>query len=145
MLLVSHDRALLDAVGARTVAIEDGELHSYEGGWADYVRVREEKRAAREKTAAKTEARRQKTGKRAKPPPKAGATNGEPSKNRRKRIAQLEREIEKAEAALAALEDELADPSAWASPSSTARNSERHAEAKKAVEELYAQLEAAGA
>ena len=31
LLLVSHDRALLDAVGARTIAIEDGRLHSYRG------------------------------------------------------------------------------------------------------------------
>src|SRR5256714_363710 len=40
VLLVSHDRALVDAVAARTLAIADGELHSYEGGWADYVRAR---------------------------------------------------------------------------------------------------------
>ena len=31
VLLVSHDRALLDAVGARTIAIEDGELRSHAG------------------------------------------------------------------------------------------------------------------
>src|SRR3954449_5676947 len=48
LLLVTHDRALLDAVGARTVAIEDGKLRSYAGGWADYVRIREEGRAAAE-------------------------------------------------------------------------------------------------
>jgi ATP-binding cassette, subfamily F, member 3 len=41
VLLVSHDRALVDAVAARTLAIEDGELRSYDGGWADYVRARE--------------------------------------------------------------------------------------------------------
>src|SRR4051794_14110303 len=145
VLLVSHDRALLDAVGARTVAIEDGKLHSYEGGWADYVRAREEKRAA---DAAKTEDRRQKTGKAraAKTQAKPAKTNGGgPSKNQKRQIAQIERDIEKAEAALSALEDELADPSAWSSPTSSARNSERHADAKKAVEDLYAQLEAAGA
>jgi ATP-binding cassette subfamily F protein 3 len=145
VLLVSHDRALLDAVGARTVAIEEGKLHSYEGGWADYVRAREEKRAAEER---KTEDGRRKTGKRAAPKPKpklAKSNGGEPSKNQKKRIAALEREIEKAEAALAAVEDELADPSAWASPTSSARSTERHLAAKKAVEELYAQLEAAGA
>jgi ATP-binding cassette, subfamily F, member 3 len=45
ILLVSHDRALLDAVGTRTVAIEDGALHSYEGGWPEYVRIRDERRA----------------------------------------------------------------------------------------------------
>ena len=38
VLLVSHDRALLDAVSRRLVAIEDGKLVSYPGGWADYRR-----------------------------------------------------------------------------------------------------------
>ncbi len=46
VLLVSHDRALLDAVGTRTVAVESRALRSYEGGWPEYVRVREERRAA---------------------------------------------------------------------------------------------------
>src|SRR5437773_2339062 len=45
VLLVSHDRALLDAVGTRTIAVEQGALHSYLGGWPEYVRVREERRA----------------------------------------------------------------------------------------------------
>ena len=45
VLLVSHDRALLDAVGTRTVAIEDGALRSYAGGWAEYLRAREEVRS----------------------------------------------------------------------------------------------------
>jgi len=48
VLLISHDRALLDAVGSRTVAVEDGSLRSYVGGWPEYVRVREERRAAGE-------------------------------------------------------------------------------------------------
>jgi ATP-binding cassette, subfamily F, member 3 len=42
VLLVSHDRALLDAVGRRLLAIEDGTVRSYEGGWAEYARRREE-------------------------------------------------------------------------------------------------------
>ncbi|MDH4345091.1 MAG: ABC-F family ATP-binding cassette domain-containing protein [Thermoleophilia bacterium] len=41
VLLVSHDRAVLDAVPDRIVAIEGGALRSYEGGWADLVRERE--------------------------------------------------------------------------------------------------------
>ncbi len=45
VLLVSHDRALLDAVGTRTVAVEDGSLRSYEGGWPEYVRIRDERTA----------------------------------------------------------------------------------------------------
>jgi ATP-binding cassette subfamily F protein 3 len=45
VLLVSHDRALLDAVAERTIAIEDLRLNSYDGGWAEYVRQREERNA----------------------------------------------------------------------------------------------------
>jgi len=45
VLLVSHDRALLDAVGTRTVTFEDGSLRSYAGGWAEFVRAQEVERA----------------------------------------------------------------------------------------------------
>ncbi len=40
VLLVSHDRALLDVVPDRIVAVEDRALRSYDGGWADLVRER---------------------------------------------------------------------------------------------------------
>jgi ATP-binding cassette subfamily F protein 3 len=43
LILVSHDRALLDAVGTRTVAFEDAALRSYVGGWPEYVRARDER------------------------------------------------------------------------------------------------------
>ena len=39
LLLVSHDRALLDAIGTRVIAVEDRRLVSYIGGWAEYVRA----------------------------------------------------------------------------------------------------------
>src|SRR4051794_6057301 len=52
VLLVSHDRALLDAVGTRTLAIEDRKLTSHMGGWADYVRDREERKQAEEAAKA---------------------------------------------------------------------------------------------
>jgi ATP-binding cassette subfamily F protein 3 len=139
VLLVSHDRALLDAVGTRTIAIEDGTLHSYAGGWAEYVRVREERKgAARAKPSQPKRAEVAGRGSRV-------AGNGALSKNRKKLIASLERRIEAAEAALAGLEDELADPSAWASPTASERSTKRHAAAKREVERLYAELETAGA
>jgi ATP-binding cassette subfamily F protein 3 len=146
LLLVSHDRALLDAVGSRTVALEDRQLHSYVGGWPEYVRVREERakgpapapapasgsgsgfgsgseaRATRSAPAAK--------GKRTPPPRKA---KGE---------QRLEQEIEAAEAALRVVEDELADPAAWSTPEASARSSARHADAQRAVAELYERWEA---
>jgi ATP-binding cassette subfamily F protein 3 len=152
LLLVSHDRALLDAVGTRTIAVEEGTLRSYEGGWAEYVRAREERRAteAARKAAKNGKANGKPNGKTngkpvaktAEPKPRPA---GPPSKNQRKRIERIEREIEVAETALSALEDELADPSSWSSPSASERNSRRHTEAKAAVERLYEQLETAGA
>jgi ATP-binding cassette subfamily F protein 3 len=45
VLLVSHDRALLDAVATRILAIEGGTVRSYDGGWAEYVRARAEQEA----------------------------------------------------------------------------------------------------
>src|SRR4051794_34003207 len=53
VLLVSHDRALLDAVGRRTIAIEDQELKSYEGGWAEYVERRQRAEGSGQKKTAK--------------------------------------------------------------------------------------------
>jgi ATP-binding cassette, subfamily F, member 3 len=150
VLLVSHDRALLDAVGSRTVAFEDGSLRAYLGGWAEYARVREERReaAAAAGVAAKQERRAAARRERRKEAPPSGngaarrARTG-PSKNEQRRIADLEREVERAESALKRLEDELADPAMWSSPSRTERNTARHEKAKRAVEQAYARWEAA--
>jgi ATP-binding cassette subfamily F protein 3 len=136
LVLVSHDRALLDAVGTRTVALEDQTLHSYVGGWPEYVRVREERA-----DAART-AKRTKNVVVAKPAPAPPAAVNPRSKNEQARAKKLESEIERAEAALAALEVELADPNAWNDPRSSAKSTARHAEARKTLEELYARWEA---
>src|SRR4051794_26173430 len=129
LLLISHDRALLDAVGSRTVALEDQTLHSYVGGWPEYVRVREERMEA------------EKTAKRGKPVLKEAPKPVARSKNEAARAKKLEQQIEAAEAALAALEEELADPASWNDPRAAAKSTARHAEAKKRVEELYARYE----
>jgi len=143
LLLVSHDRALLDAIGTRTVALEDQELHSYVGGWPEYLRVREERAKAPAPAKAKAKA---------KPAPAKmanGAKGGSDEKKRNppkpkpgKGAVGLEAQIEAAEAALRVIEDELADPAAWATPEATARSSARHEEAKLKVTELYERWEA---
>jgi ATP-binding cassette, subfamily F, member 3 len=148
LLLVSHDRALLDAVGSRTVAVEDGTLRTYVGGWPEYVRVREERKAKPAKSPAKKPTPKPAPAKaKAKDKPKAkvnGNGNGA-SKNARRRLRELEREVEQAESVLAQLEVELAAPDAWATPEASAEASERHREAKRAVEEAYSRWEAASA
>jgi ATP-binding cassette subfamily F protein 3 len=133
LLLVSHDRALLDAVGTRTIAIDDHKLESHMGGWADYARVREERKAV--PASAKAKGKPESNGKRREKPAV--------SKGRVKRIADLEAEVAAAEAALAGLEVELSDPGAWSSPTSSERNTKRHAEAKRRVDTLYEELLAA--
>jgi ATP-binding cassette subfamily F protein 3 len=170
ILLVSHDRALLDAVGTRTVAVEDHALRSYEGGWPEYVRVREERRAdssggvfspgasgvaprpgaaangagngsvqgaptVRQSSAA-TDADATGSSKQARAKPKG------PSKNRLTDQQKAEQAVEDAEAAMRALEDELADPTAWATQYESAKSEARHTAAKRAVEEAYTRLEA---
>jgi ATP-binding cassette subfamily F protein 3 len=154
LLLVTHDRALLDAVGSRTVAIEERRLHSYLGGWPEYRRVREERRASGAEpetpprpapgppTPAPLAPERA-------PAPVAAADGAPPassarppSKNRQREQARLEEAVERAEAALAAVEDELGDPARWATKYEAAKSTARHTAARRAVEDAYAALEA---
>ena len=133
VVLVSHDRALLEAVGSRTLAIEDGALESHPVGWAAYQRELDERRAAAEAAASSNG---------------GGAGEGSagpgikgPSKNARRKLGELETRIDAAEAALRDLESELADPAAWSSPGRAQRAGQRHQAAKAEVDRLYAEWE----
>jgi ATP-binding cassette subfamily F protein 3 len=95
VLLVSHDRALLDAVAERTLAIEDHRLNSYDGGWAEYVRQREARRVPAEPVESKPVKQSK-----AKPPP-TRKPSGE--------LERIEAEISEREAAVAELERRLAE------------------------------------
>jgi ATP-binding cassette, subfamily F, member 3 len=130
-VLISHDRALLEAVGSRTLVCEDGKLSSYPSGWAEYQRRRDE-REAEAGSAAKSAAPARR---------KYSATN--PAEKAAKKAARLEEKIERAEAALRAVEEELADPAAWANPDRAERSETSHREAKKKVDELLQQWERA--
>jgi ATP-binding cassette, subfamily F, member 3 len=143
LLLVSHDRALLDAIGTRTIALEDQTLHSYVGGWPEYLRVREERAKApappkAPAVAPKANGKAQGASGGARAAKKHNPPKAKPGRG----AAGLEAEIEAAEAALHAIEDELSDPTAWATPEATARSTARHEEAKLRVAELYERWEA---
>ncbi len=148
ILLVSHDRALLDAVGSRTIAVEDRALHTYQGGWAEYVRVREERGqtpggragALAPLPAAEAEPRPLPEAEQETPKPRRSKPKG-PSKNRQNAQQKAERAVEEAEQALAALERELTDPALWATRYEAAKSEARHTAAKRAVETAYARLE----
>jgi ATP-binding cassette, subfamily F, member 3 len=94
VLLVSHDRALLDAVAHRLLAIEDGALVAFDGGWAEYARRREEPEPAR---APEPRPRKEK-------PKRERERTPRPSE-----LEQLEGRISRQEETIAELERKLAD------------------------------------
>ncbi|CAB5035176.1 unannotated protein [freshwater metagenome] len=73
--------------------------------------------------------------------PKAASVKPSVSKNRRREQQKLEQKVADAEQELAALEDELADPAAWASEYESAKSQARHTAATRAVEAAYQALE----
>ncbi len=191
IILVTHDRALLEAVGTRTVAIEDQDLVSHMGDWVDYMDGREERAALRAEIKARREgaAKAGAAASSQKPANGNGASakgkangNGAASKNTpsngssaqgsggsakangaaprekgaggadhaarkagAKELAKLEREVERAEEALAAIEDQIADPAIWADPKRAPKAKADHDAAKERVAAAYAKWEAAGA
>jgi ATP-binding cassette subfamily F protein 3 len=98
VLLVSHDRAVLDAVARRTLAIEDGTVRSYDGGWADYARLVSERAVPRGQTLGQTPDTA-KRGEKASPPTPTKRPRG---------LVELEAEIEAKERDVAELERTLA-------------------------------------
>jgi ATP-binding cassette subfamily F protein 3 len=157
LMLISHDRALLDAVGTRTIALEDQKLQSYTGGWPEYLRVRTE----REALALEAKSSAVQSAKATRPNPKSAAAkngtrpasngstparngsnaktgssaNGSAAKPRPSRnTSKLETRIEAAEAELATVEAELV--TGW-----SAEAGDRYEAAKAAVDKLYAEYE----
>ena len=58
LIIVSHDRDLLNKVCQRILHLDKGKLVSYMGGYDDFARMRREMMELREKAAVKQEARR---------------------------------------------------------------------------------------
>jgi ATP-binding cassette subfamily F protein 3 len=121
VLLVSHDRALLDAVAHRTLAIEERSLRSYDGGWAELVRRREE----RERAEAPPPTPKVKKKAKAPAPKPAGPSA----------LELVEAEIARQEEAVAELERRLADD--WGSVELLAA----HRAARDELQQLLARWE----
>jgi ATP-binding cassette subfamily F protein 3 len=117
VLLVSHDRALLDAIAERTLAIEHGTLKSYAGGWAEYTRRRDELAAPEPSEPEPKQARPRPA--RAKP-------------KRANELELIEAQIAEGEQRVADLENQLADD--WSDMAKLSAH-------RKARDELQALLE----
>ena len=120
VLLVSHDRALLDAVAGRLLAVESKTIASYPGGWADYVSAQEEGPVAPPPPPVKPKAEKPKRA----PKPKES------------QIQLVEAAVAKAESRLAELEQKLAAD--WGDAELVAE----HRAAREDLEELLSRWEA---
>jgi ATP-binding cassette subfamily F protein 3 len=105
ILLVSHDRYLIDALATQIWAIQPGQLSVFEGSYQEYVAAREAaKVAAKESRAAP--ARPNKPDKASKAVPVPGRS-GMSAREREKRTVQIEMEIHKLEMQLVQLSGDL--------------------------------------
>ena len=116
IVLVSHDRALIDAVATRTLAIEDGSLIARDGGWADLLQARADARAAASPPARGQDRPQSKPKKstpqatvaRPRAADAAGASSAKGGAGRR--VRQLETKINRLEAELESVNAQLLDP-----------------------------------
>jgi ATP-binding cassette subfamily F protein 3 len=121
VLLVSHDRAVLDAVAGRLLAVEDRRVASYPGGWADYVRSQDAEPAVPEPPPSK---------------PKPEKKEARPRKPQPTALELVEREVARAEERVNELERRLADD--WSDMALLSA----HREARKDLEALLKRWEA---
>jgi ATP-binding cassette subfamily F protein 3 len=125
VILISHDRALIDAVATRTVAIEDGALVSRPGGYAELVASR---KAAERPSPSVAE----RNGSTRRPKPRPGARRSQGTRARRE-AKKLEDRIAKLEGELAAIESELAQPDVTADSDLVAEKGARHRDVEQEI------------
>jgi ATP-binding cassette subfamily F protein uup len=141
VLLVSHDRAFLDAVATSTLAFDaPGEVREYAGGYSDWVRQRPAPVAASPLTAAVGSA----------PPRGAPAKSAQAERPRARKLTFKEKEelaglpeaIEATEQAIAACYATLADPAVLRDGRAAAQHTATLAELEARLPQLMARWEA---
>ncbi|MBE2182352.1 MAG: ABC-F family ATP-binding cassette domain-containing protein [Anaerolineae bacterium] len=105
ILLVSHDRYLIDRLATQVWALDDGDLRVYKGAYQAYVEARDAERLAQREM--KLEAKAVAVMKAL--PPTLGKTNGtsaplKPNKRQQEALAKVEAQIHSVEGALKELE-----------------------------------------
>jgi ATP-binding cassette subfamily F protein 3 len=140
LLFVSHDRYFVDALATKVWIIEDSVLIPYLGNYTEY---RTRKRPlvldvpaplTTNGNAAPASAKVVKTA----APPRA---NGKKGKNKARTVEDVEKDIEKAEAGIKLIEEQLSEAALKADAEQLRLLSEEHEQAKTRVEELLAEWE----
>jgi len=142
LLMISHDRAFIDAVANKVAHVENGTLTMYPGNYAYYERKREQERAAAPpdngngagaKTGSKKEARREAARRR--------EDLGREIAPLRERLEAVESQIAVLERELSRFEAVLADPATFADREKSREASRGAAEARRRNEELMREWE----
>ena len=136
ILLVSHDRYLINALATQVWVIEDGELRVYDGNYSDYEEQKSKEQGARGK---KQDARRKRR--------EAGNRRQQEAKIKRQtaRVEELEEDIVALETRLAALGEELVTASAAQDVESLRELGAEYQRVDEELHRLLAQWTEAGA
>jgi ATP-binding cassette, subfamily F, member 3 len=131
ILRVSHDRALIEALATRTIAIEGERLRLRDGAFGEYARDHEPAVERAERPAQP----KPKPAKKAEPKPKP------PSQRSAREARALEQQIERLEEELGALSARLSQPEAYEDHSAVAEDGRRHQEVQEELAYLYREWE----
>lgn len=111
IIFVSHDRYLLNRLATRILEITPDSVESFNGGFDEYMEVKRSKQLAEEKQleAQKAEKAKQEAAEKSVKAYRSKEQRSADAK-KRNRIRELEKEIEKLEAEMQALQEEMASP-----------------------------------
>ncbi len=126
VLLVSHDRALIEALATHTLAIEDGRLIARGGAFGDYARAHEGSPPRRDAAAPAASPKPPGQAKPRKAAATAAPTRRRASQRAAREVARLEAEIAAAEERLGAIEARLSQPDAYADDAALVSDSRDH-------------------
>ena len=127
LLFVSHDRWFIEKFATRIWYLHDGQIEDYRGGFAEWREYKARQEALQPSAkAVKSAVREEKPKKKAEP-------------NRDRRRQNIERDIERAEASLKAIEDEMEQNAS--DYRKLIELGEKKSAAESAVEALYAEWE----
>jgi len=145
IVIISHDRAFIDAVANKIIHVERGKLTEYLGNYSYYEEKRAEAQKAQLQLArnAANEAKRAQSGQKEnrREAAKARIEMNEKIGPVKKTIERVEKEIASCEASIAELEAKLADPAIYSDPEKARVSAQELARAKTKNIELLAEWE----
>jgi ATP-binding cassette subfamily F protein 3 len=137
ILFVSHDRALIEALATRTIAIEDGRLRLRDGAFGEYARDHEQV-VARDQPRPATPRPQPKQPRPAKAP---AAPKPVRSGRSLREARELESQIERLEEELGAVSARLSQPDAYQDHTAVAEDGHRHQQLQVELAHLYREWE----